>query len=708
MIQLINLSKKFKNKSLFDNLSVNIFNNGLYKISGPSGAGKTTLIKCICGLESQDNGNVLIDNDVYNKDNVIGNKIFYLDARGLLIRNFSFTKNLTSLPFNISEEKIDYYLNLFNVKNLINTKLNLLSEGEIQTLNLVYFLSTNYEYYFLDEPFNGIDKAKKEILKKILIEKSTTCNITIVDHENNIDDNFFATIIDLYNNKIIINQELTDLNIQLNTSENKKPNYFKIIKSLFSKNKFSYIFNAIFLSISTIFLTLGAAFTPMSSTKLEENIIANDPYTYLQAGTYDKNINLCDIIKKDDNNESFVSINPATSIFFMPHENSPLIAQSTYNFDTDYNSNIVFSIENDIPDNAIYYEIDPYYTGSVPLLNIQKNNEDNFSKITLINKNNSLYKASSYFPYSNYETSFLGNVKRTDYLRFSENTFIDFINSKTISKLETPSGKKLVANDNVNILSTDNKQYKTKIVDGTNVLSLGKTPANTSISFLTKLNNFDVKTTKENKSLEDNEAEISFDLLVKYLQHSPDELKLFVNKNNHDFLKNNDLEMVSTVLNNYKNEDVFLYYTIAFYSVGGVFLLISIIYFILSDKKISKNSSTIQTLKSYGLSNLKAKLISYTPYILISIFAILLGIIALSASFSVTQIVAYKNAFSSDLLNPLYSLNNNMNSLYNSLDLIYIRDFMFYGIIISIIPALLLLLTHFLIANKYENRTKKH
>jgi NitT/TauT family transport system ATP-binding protein len=67
MIELKNITMKFNGKIIFNNFNYTFNDNNIYTIQGESGKGKTTLLKIISGLLLPSNGNVLLNNKIYNK-----------------------------------------------------------------------------------------------------------------------------------------------------------------------------------------------------------------------------------------------------------------------------------------------------------------------------------------------------------------------------------------------------------------------------------------------------------------------------------------------------------------------------------------------------------------------------------------------------------------------------------------------------------------
>lgn len=97
MLQINQLEKSFHNKSVFSNLSFEVANGEILCVTGPSGVGKTTLLRCICGLETPEKGEILLDGQRLTESNrqaQIG--VVFQDFQ--LFPHLSIIENLTLAP----------------------------------------------------------------------------------------------------------------------------------------------------------------------------------------------------------------------------------------------------------------------------------------------------------------------------------------------------------------------------------------------------------------------------------------------------------------------------------------------------------------------------------------------------------------------------------------------------------------------------------
>ncbi len=195
---------------MLDDINLKIDDNELIVIQGSSGIGKSTLLKMIAGLETIDEGKILIDgNDVENlspqKRGVA--MIFQTNA---LFPHLSVYDNIAfglSLLFTKEEiiEKVNSTMRLLNIEELKNRKPHQLSSGQQQRVSLGRAVVRNAQIYLMDEPLANLDRKLKDemidLIKKVHHQmKAITIYVT---HDETEARKLADRIIVLEKNKII-------------------------------------------------------------------------------------------------------------------------------------------------------------------------------------------------------------------------------------------------------------------------------------------------------------------------------------------------------------------------------------------------------------------------------------------------------------------------------------------------------------------------
>ena len=186
MINCSNVSKSFNEHRVLDNISFDIPEGTIVGLLGPSGAGKTTLIKILTGQLDFDAGNV----DVMNKDvrklkgtdkNRFG---IMMDQFGLYER-FTCAENLSVFAdvYGIPQSRVRESLESVGLEQAAKTKASNLSKGMRARLLLARAMMHDPKIIFLDEPTSGLDpKSMKGIHEMILEKKKDGSTIFITTH----------------------------------------------------------------------------------------------------------------------------------------------------------------------------------------------------------------------------------------------------------------------------------------------------------------------------------------------------------------------------------------------------------------------------------------------------------------------------------------------------------------------------------------------
>jgi len=185
IIEVQNVSKKFDEKIVLDNISFVVEEGDIFGLIGPNGAGKTTLINIITGLLDANNGTVLIGGYDIKKDTLKAKEFFGLVPQELALietvsayDNLEFFGSLYGLKGKLLKERINYALEVTGLTENKKVKVKKFSGGMKRRLNLAAAIMHNPKILILDEPTVGIDPQSRnhifEFLKKINKEYNTT------------------------------------------------------------------------------------------------------------------------------------------------------------------------------------------------------------------------------------------------------------------------------------------------------------------------------------------------------------------------------------------------------------------------------------------------------------------------------------------------------------------------------------------------------
>jgi ABC-2 type transport system ATP-binding protein len=162
IIQINNVSKSFGKKTILSNVNLNIGKRQIYGLIGPSGAGKTTLVKMLVGMEEADEGVIEVLGHQMPHLGVL-QEIGYMAQADALYNdltgeeNLRFFASLFSLNKNKQKERIAYASELVNLTQELRKKVSAYSGGMKRRLSLAVALIQDPKVLILDEPTVGID-----------------------------------------------------------------------------------------------------------------------------------------------------------------------------------------------------------------------------------------------------------------------------------------------------------------------------------------------------------------------------------------------------------------------------------------------------------------------------------------------------------------------------------------------------------------------
>lgn len=186
MIQAEGLTKKFGSFTAADSITFSVKSGEVFGLLGPNGAGKSTTFKMLCGLLKPTKGSAFVMGlDLQKAPSVARKQIGYMAQKFSLYGDLSSEQNLKFFSgiYNVKEQKqvIQEMIELFDLKNYLNTNSNMLPLGFKQRLALSCSLMHHPAILFLDEPTSGVDPiTRREFWNHInaLVEKGVTVMVT--------------------------------------------------------------------------------------------------------------------------------------------------------------------------------------------------------------------------------------------------------------------------------------------------------------------------------------------------------------------------------------------------------------------------------------------------------------------------------------------------------------------------------------------------
>lgn len=215
ILELKNIEKSFGEKKVLTGVSFKAEGGKAFGLLGRNGAGKTTSIRILMDVFPANSGEVLIDGQPidYNK---IG--IGYLpEERGLypkkiIIDQLAYFAELKGMSHKAAVQSIDYWLGRLGMTEYRNKRLDTLSKGNQQKIQLITALAHDPDIVILDEPFSGLDPVNAMLLKDVVKEQIAKGKIVLFSsHQMSYIEEFCDSIAILNNGVVALHGDLHDI-----------------------------------------------------------------------------------------------------------------------------------------------------------------------------------------------------------------------------------------------------------------------------------------------------------------------------------------------------------------------------------------------------------------------------------------------------------------------------------------------------------------
>ncbi len=234
MIEIKDLYKKFARNEVLKGIDLTIAKGGIFSVLGPNGSGKTTLIKSVLGMVIPDSGIISINGETVKDNYKYRNDIDYLPQ----IANFPENLNVSELVAMIKDMRSakdtseDELIEMFKLQPFLNKKLNRLSGGTKQKVNIVLAFMFDSPLIILDEPTNGLDPISHLRLKNLInSEKAKGKTILITSHILSFVEQISDEIVFLLEGKIYFKGSISELKTKTN-----QPDFEQAIASILSSS----------------------------------------------------------------------------------------------------------------------------------------------------------------------------------------------------------------------------------------------------------------------------------------------------------------------------------------------------------------------------------------------------------------------------------------------------------------------------------------
>ena len=215
ILELKNIEKSFGEKKVLTGVSFKAEGGKAFGLLGRNGAGKTTSIRILMDVFPANSGEVLIDGQPIDYSKI---GIGYLpEERGLypkkiIIDQLTYFAELKGMSRKEAVKSVDYWLERLGMTEYRNKKLETLSKGNQQKIQLITALAHDPDIIILDEPFSGLDPVNAMLLKDVVKEQIAKGKIVLFSsHQMSYIEEFCDSIAILNNGVVALHGDLHDI-----------------------------------------------------------------------------------------------------------------------------------------------------------------------------------------------------------------------------------------------------------------------------------------------------------------------------------------------------------------------------------------------------------------------------------------------------------------------------------------------------------------
>lgn len=215
VLEIKNIKKSFGEKQVLKGVSLVAEGGKAFGLLGRNGAGKTTSIRILMDVFPANEGEILFNGQPINYNKI---QFGYLpEERGLypkkkIIDQLVYFAELKNMGHTDAIKSVDYWLDRLGMTEYRNKRLDTLSKGNQQKIQLITAIAHNPQIVILDEPFSGLDPVNALLLKDVVKEEIAKGKIVLFSsHQMNYIEEFCDSIAIINGGEVVLTGDLNDI-----------------------------------------------------------------------------------------------------------------------------------------------------------------------------------------------------------------------------------------------------------------------------------------------------------------------------------------------------------------------------------------------------------------------------------------------------------------------------------------------------------------
>lgn len=219
LLEVKNVFKSFGEKEVLKDISFKVESGRAMGFLGRNGSGKTTTIRCIMDIFKPNSGEIFLDGKKFDPKK---NKVGYLPeergmyAKEVILDQLIYFAKLKGATYSQAKESAKYWLNRFGLSEYENKKLETLSKGNQQKVQIIQAFLHNPDIIILDEPFSGLDPVNAELFKDAIRDSIKDGKLVVFSsHQMGYVEEFCDDITLIHEGRVMLSENLEELKERL-------------------------------------------------------------------------------------------------------------------------------------------------------------------------------------------------------------------------------------------------------------------------------------------------------------------------------------------------------------------------------------------------------------------------------------------------------------------------------------------------------------
>tara|TARA_Y100001956_G_scaffold62416_1_gene62426 strand:+ start:204 stop:1142 length:939 start_codon:yes stop_codon:yes gene_type:complete len=243
-IKVDNISKHYKEVTAVNGLSFEVQQGEVFALLGPNGAGKSSLVRMLVGFTQADEGQITITVNGEQYTSIPASELGYLpEDRGLYLEkslalNLMYFATLRGVDKKTAKERIDYWLERFDLLERKDDQLKSLSKGNQQKVQLISAVLHKPQLVLLDEPFSGLDPVNQEKVVSFLKElKAQNMTVILSAHQMSMVEKLADRMLLMNHGQSVLYGTLADIQSQVGVGSALKVTFTHAVNGIEASNK---------------------------------------------------------------------------------------------------------------------------------------------------------------------------------------------------------------------------------------------------------------------------------------------------------------------------------------------------------------------------------------------------------------------------------------------------------------------------------------